>query len=66
MNENDIRLDELSKIMSGVNNASWIRTPAGGARDLNIWDVLFYIHNRHRELNGLEPHTPEEWYETER
>ncbi len=60
------RIDELNRFMSGVNDAAGKRTPAAGSRDLNIWDVMYYIFNRKRQLEGEKELTPDEWFEHER
>lgn len=60
------RVEELSKVMGGTNNAAGIRTPAAGARNLNLDDLHYYLHNRKRVLRGEKAHTPEEWFEAVR
>ena len=60
------RIDELKKVLSGVNVAAVIRTPTAGARLLNIDDLNYYLYNRIRVLEGKKSHTPEEWLEAER
>ena len=60
------RIDELKKVLSGVNTAAGILTPASGARPFNNDDWGYYIYNRIRVLEGKKAHTPEEWFEAER
>lgn len=60
------RLDELSKVWGGMNTAGSIRDGGYSARNLNLDDLSYWIHNRRRVLRGEKALTPEEWLEAER
>jgi hypothetical protein len=56
MDETEIRLDELSMVWSGMNSAAWKRDGiSGGARNLNLDDLDYYLYLRRCELEGKEP-----------
>lgn len=62
----EARLDELSKVWSGMDTAGTIRDGGYSARNLNLDDLSYWLHNRRRVLQGKKALTPEEWLEAER
>ena len=53
--EDAIRLDEVSMVHTGTNDAANKRTPAAGSRDLNMYDVDYYVYLRKCDLKHLDP-----------
>lgn len=53
--ERKLRLNELRRVYAGVQEAAKKRTPTAGSRELNFWDLDYYLYLRECELKNKKP-----------